>query len=41
MKECVSLRPKMYNYLTDGDHGNKKAMDRHKCVKKREIKFPD
>ena len=39
IKEIVALRLKMYSYLTDEDHAEKKANDIKKYVIKWEIKF--
>ena len=41
MKEIVFLRPKMYSYITDDDHVDKKAKGTKKCVIKPEKKFQD
>ena len=41
MKQFVTLRPKIYNYLTDDDCVNKKAKDTRKCPIKSETKFED
>ena len=39
MKEFVALRPKMYNYLVDDCHIDKKAKGTKNCVIKQEIKL--
>ena len=41
IKEVVTLRPKMYSYLTDDDHVGKKAKSTKKCVLKQEMKLED
>ena len=41
MKEIVALGPKMYSYLMDDDHVDKKAKGAKKYVIKRELKFED
>ena len=41
MKGFIALRRKMYTYLTDYGHVDKKAKGTKKCVIKRNIKFQD
>ena len=39
--EFVTLRPKMYSFLTDDGKENKKAKGTKKCIIKKKIKFSD
>ena len=41
IKEFVTLRPKVYSYLTGDGYVGKKTKNTNKCVIKRKIKFGD
>ena len=41
MKEFVGLRARLYSYLRDNNHEDKKAIGTKKCVIKRKLKFQD
>ena len=41
VKEFLSLRPKMYSYITDNDYIYKKANDTKRCVRKHKLKFEE
>ena len=41
IRESATLRAKTDSYLTDNNHGDKKALDTRKCAIKQKLNFED